>query len=149
MSSRVQQATELFAQGYNCSQAVFGAFAPSLGLSIDDAVRIACPFGGGMGRSGGRCGALTGAMMALGMFEASALPNTEAKLRVYDRTRQLVEAFRERNGSLACNDLLGYDISSADELRAAKEADVFRTVCPKLVQSAAEILESMLERERL
>ena len=48
----------LFRQGYNCSQAVLGAFADELGLDGELAMRLSCSFGGGMGRMREVCGAV-------------------------------------------------------------------------------------------
>ena len=48
-SSHAKKAAELFAEGYNCSQAVVGAFAEELGLDLQTALKLSSPFGGGMG----------------------------------------------------------------------------------------------------
>jgi hypothetical protein len=40
--------------------------------------------------------------------------------------------------------LLGVDISTHEGMEAAIEKNLFREICPKLVQSAAEIIEEML-----
>ena len=50
MSDKAQQAEKLFREGYNCCQAVIGAFAEELGMQTDDILRLASSFGGGMGR---------------------------------------------------------------------------------------------------
>ena len=52
---------------HNCTQTVIMSFAPEVGLSEDDAFKIARNFGGGM-KVGAMCGAITGALMAMGML---------------------------------------------------------------------------------
>lgn len=48
--TRGDKAYELFMSGYNCSQAVAGAFADVLGMDMDTVAKLAGGFGGGMGR---------------------------------------------------------------------------------------------------
>ena len=43
--NRQDKAEELFRKGYNCSQSVFAAFADVLGMSVEEAAKIASPFG--------------------------------------------------------------------------------------------------------
>lgn len=49
-TGHADKARELFNEGYNCSQAVLGAFAEDAGLDVKTAFRLSAPFGGGMGR---------------------------------------------------------------------------------------------------
>ena len=60
-------AKALFMEGYNCSQAVVGAWAEDIGLDSETAYKIASGFGGGIGRMREVCGAFTGAVMVLGL----------------------------------------------------------------------------------
>ncbi len=79
-----------FKEGFNCSQAVFAALAADLGLEPDLALRIASPFGGGIGRTGQICGAATGGLMALGLRHGfSQTDDKAAKERIYARTVRL------------------------------------------------------------
>jgi hypothetical protein len=57
------------------------------------------------------------------------------------------ERFRKRNKSIVCKDLLGYDLSVLDDMVVIKEKNLFKTVCPKMVTDATEILEQMLFEE--
>ena len=64
MSEKSEKAKELFKSGYNCSQSVLGVFCEELGMDFDTAMKIACPFGGGMGRMREVCGTVSGMFMA-------------------------------------------------------------------------------------
>jgi C_GCAxxG_C_C family probable redox protein len=75
MTDPIQIANERFAQQYSCSQAVFSAFAPQFGISDEQAIKLASPFGGGMARQGQVCGAVSGALMAIGLARGSTDPN--------------------------------------------------------------------------
>ena len=53
--------------------------------------------------------------------------------------------FIAKNGSVVCRELLGYDLTQAEELKVIKERNLFRTFCPEMVKSAAEILDEMID----
>ena len=72
-----EKAVELFLKGYNCSQAVFGAFAEELGINEETAFKLAAPFGGGVGRQREVCGAVSGMLMVLGLEEGYSTPETK------------------------------------------------------------------------
>ena len=141
--SNASKATQMFQDGCACSQAVLGAFCEPLGLSHDEAMRIASGFGGGM-KLGETCGAVTGAIMVLGLRHAEADCVTSAgRDKVSERVIQFVDRFKQRNDSINCPELLGCDIRTPEGKQQAREQNLFKTRCAQLVQDAAEILEEM------
>jgi C_GCAxxG_C_C family probable redox protein len=122
-----------------------------LGLESELALRVAGPFGGGMGM-GRTCGAVTGALMVIGLRRSKTVAgDDEAKEACYDLVEEFVAQFEARNGSITCKDLLGHDISIPEERELAKKQGLFDTRCPKLVRDAAKILEQIVvarEEER-
>jgi C_GCAxxG_C_C family probable redox protein len=132
-----------FAEGFNCCQAVFSAYAEQFGLDDEAALKIAAGFGGGFGRMGETCGAVTGAFMVLGLRFGRSSPDPAAKERIYARIRDFADRFTARNGALTCKALLNCDISTPEAYETAKEKGVFTTVCPKLLRDTAEILDEM------
>jgi C_GCAxxG_C_C family probable redox protein len=132
-----------FSEGFSCSQSVLAAFAPDLGLDANAALRVSAAFGGGMGRLGHTCGAVTGALMALGLKYGATVADPAAKERTYAQAREFIARFEARHGATACADLLGVNISTPEGQAAAREANLFKTVCPGLVASAAIILQEM------
>jgi C_GCAxxG_C_C family probable redox protein len=145
--NKTDRAASVFADGFNCAQAVFSTVAPGFGLDGETAARIATPFGGGMARMGGTCGVVTGAFMALGLARGSARPaDKETKEQAYVIALEFVKRFMERNGSIVCRDLLGCDIGTHEGHERAKQLGLFDTVCAKLVRDAVELLEDMLSK---
>ena len=63
-----EKAKQLFMEGYNCSQAVLGAFCEECGLDFDTAMKMSSSFGGGMGRLREVCGAVSGMFMVAGLI---------------------------------------------------------------------------------
>ncbi|MBR6581791.1 MAG: C_GCAxxG_C_C family protein [Ruminococcus sp.] len=143
--TKSEKALELFANGFNCSQAVLTAFAADFGLDEKLALMLGTQFGGGA-RNGEMCGAVSGALMVLGLkyghFESE---NSEQKSRAYSIATEYTKRFKELNGSIVCRDLLGYDLTNPDDMACIKEQNLFKTVCPKMIKSAVEVLESILD----
>jgi C_GCAxxG_C_C family probable redox protein len=139
----ISKASRLFRDGCACSQAILATYAQPLGVSRETAMKISAGFAGGM-RMGGTCGAVTGALMVLGLRHASEKCDTAAsRADVYARVVEFTKRFRQRNGSVICRELLKCDISTPDGMKQAQEQGLFRTTCVKMVESAAGILEEM------
>jgi C_GCAxxG_C_C family probable redox protein len=140
----VEDAASLFAQGFTCGQAVLAAFAQEGGLPQDVALRLGCAFGGGVARSGGTCGAVNGALMAIGLkFGQAAVQQTEAREKTYGATRSFLVEFRRSHGSDVCRELLGVDISTQEGRDTAMKNNLFKTRCPVYVRDAARIVSSL------
>ena len=142
--NKTDKALELFSNNFNCSQAVLTAFAPGLGLDETLALKLGTSFGGGA-RNGEMCGAVSGALMVLGLkYGHIDSSDNEQKSRAYSIAVEYTKRFKEANGSIVCRDLLGYDLSKPEELTCIKEKGLFGEVCPKMIKSAVEILEAVL-----
>lgn len=143
--SRVEQAVSCFKEGFSCSQALLSTYGVEFGLDRETALKVSGAFGGGMGRMGETCGAVTGAFMVIGLkYGNTRVDDRQAKEKTYSLVKEFVEKFKSRNGSIACRELLGCDISTPEGMEIAKEKNLFATLCPKLVSDAAEIIEQTL-----
>ena len=139
-------AQELFAQGFNCSQAVFGARADELGVPRKTALQIASGFGAGMGRKQETCGAVTGAGMVLGMkFGHTAADDKTGRERVYAQVLALHDRFTAVHGSTSCRVLLGCDLTTAEGQQAMKDHELMKTVCLKCVGTAHDLVSEILK----
>jgi C_GCAxxG_C_C family probable redox protein len=143
MENPADIAAARFGKKLNCAQAVFSAFAPTLGLDEETALKIASPFGGGVARRGEVCGAVTGALMALGLARGSSTP--EGKEETYRLGQEFLRRFEAGHKSILCRGLLEIDISTPEGHTRAQEAGVFQSVCPLVVREAAELLQAMLD----
>jgi C_GCAxxG_C_C family probable redox protein len=143
--TRSDDALASFRSGFTCSSAVFSAFSGDLGLDGDTAKKIGCGFGAGISRTGNICGAVSGAIMVIGLKYGKTLQGNDAAT---DRTRALVrefmEEFTKRHGSVNCTELLGYNLGSPEEFAQARDTRLFVTKCPELVEDAVLILEKIL-----
>ncbi len=129
-----------------CSQSILMAYAPQLNLKLEDAARIAAPFGAGMSRMGWTCGAVSGALMVIGMTYGHEIGSDyETKERMYQKSQDFMKRFEDRNSSLVCRNLLGRDLSIPAEHELAREEGLFELRCPGFVQEAAELLNEILD----
>jgi C_GCAxxG_C_C family probable redox protein len=143
--SRADEAVQLFKQGFSCSQAVLAAVSEPLGLDRERALKMAQAFGGGMARMGLTCGAVTGAMLAIGLKHGRTRPeDEEAKERTYSLVHDLLRQFRARHGSIVCRELIGVDLSTPEGHNLGAQRGVFDNLCPRFVSDAVEILEKIL-----
>ena len=143
--SRAEIAIACFKEGFSCSQAVLSTYAPDLGLDREMAFRVAGAFGAGMARTGQTCGAVSGALMVIGLeYGQTQGEDKPAKEKTYALGREFLERFKARNGGVVCRELLGHDISTPEEMQAARDKGLFDSLCPRLVANAVEILEEIL-----
>ena len=139
------RALEIFASKMHCSQSVLAALSEECGISEEQAYRLGSCFGSGM-RKGEVCGACTGALMALGLlYGESHLGNSKERELSNRINDTFMKRFKEANGSYLCNDLLGVDVSTPEGVQQARDKGLFTEFCPKMVASAVEIIEEMME----
>ena len=143
----VMKAVQYYENGYMCSQAVFAAFAEEFGITEKQAFQIGACFGGGMNK-GEVCGACTGALMVLGMkYGQFDLNDTASRAKGGAMAVKFLDEFEKRKGSYVCRDILGCDLKTDEGRSFARSNGLFRTLCPEMVRTAAEILTELLGDE--
>ncbi len=139
------KAAATFSQGFSCSQAILSTYGDRYGLPRSSALRVAGAFGAGMARMGETCGAVTGALMVIGLKYGKSTPeNDAAKEKTYSLVSEFCTRFRSRHESLVCRDLLGCDLSTAEGRAYAQEHHLFELRCTEFVRTAADILDEIL-----
>ncbi len=133
-----EEVVSRFAAGQGCAQCTLAPWADGLGYDEEELMRMAAAFPGGMFR-GDTCGAVTGALIALGMAYGDDAELTEQKATEFQA------AFTERFGSTICRELLGYDLSVPGELEKARESGKMTELCSALVRGASEILQELMQ----
>lgn len=97
MSERSEYAVELFRKGFSCSQSVFAAYSDLFGLDQKTALRISDGFGGGIARRQDLCGAVSGAVMLLGLrYGRTRAEDTESHERTFSYVNRLCEEFTRK-----------------------------------------------------
>lgn len=144
--SRADRAEELFRKGYNCSQSVFAAFADVLGMSVEEAAKIASPFGAGFGKLREVCGAVSGMTLAAGYLKGYDDPaDYESKKELYRLIQMMCAEFEERKGTIICRELLGLQKGEDAAEPSVRTEEYYQSrPCIGACRTAAEIAEKHL-----
>lgn len=127
----------------SCSQAVFATYGEHLGLGkvdFDTCMKIASAFSGGIAGTGNICGALSGALMALGLkYGTDTNP-----FKINDVSRKLLDEFESLNGTTMCRKLINHDLLTQEDTKKAFETGAFDN-CGKYVEDTTKILDKLLD----
>jgi len=142
--SRSEHAKELFLSGYNCAQSIVLSFADDLKFSKELAQKMAAGFGGGMGKQQETCGAVTGAIMMLGLLKGEEVNNNdELKAASYGSVKDFTRDFVAKYKTTRCRELTGCDLNTREGSAKFEEDKIMETVCVGCVGKAVEILEEI------
>ena len=152
MESRIDKAERLFKEGYNCSQAVVGAFCDIYGLDQELAFRLSASFGAGLGRMREVCGAVSGMGIIAGLENGAVRgDDTVGKKENYDLVVSMANKFKEKNGTIICRELLGLAKENnsngllVDTTPQERNDDYYKTrPCVEKVRECARIIEDLI-----
>jgi C_GCAxxG_C_C family probable redox protein len=141
---RSEQAKEHFLSGFNCAQSVVLSFADDLKYSKELALKISAGFGGGMGKQQETCGAVTGAIMVLGLLKGEEVNNNdELKSETYSSVKELSKEFTAAYKTTNCRELIACDLNTPEGSAKFKEEKLMENVCAGCVAKAVQIVESI------
>ena len=136
-------------EGFLCSEAVLQALSKTLGVENDIIPRIATGFGGGIGRHGEICGALSGAILGLGLqFGRDHPSETPEGTPPYEYSHTMVNLFVARFGHIRCKDILGVDISSEEGVNQYRQDKLWETKCRDIIKITAGLAYDVLEANK-
>ena len=140
-------AEEFFRSGMNCSQSVVAAFEDVTGFDRETSLKAAAALGGGMCRLREVCGAVSGAMVVLGMAMGDATDSDRGKkAELYKIGQTFAESVRAKLGSIVCRELLGLPDGKSEAVPEARtDAYYKKRPCPELVRQASDLIEELLE----
>lgn len=151
MTDHKEKAIKLFYEGCNCSQAVFAAFCDITGVEYKTALRMASPFGGGIGRMRETCGAVSGMLLAAGcLFGYDDICDPLKKKEAYILTAQMVNRFKEQMGSITCREILGLKSYVYSPEAQPRTPEFYATrPCPKCIALAASVLDNVIKERKV
>ncbi len=140
------RATQYAENEFLCSEAVLLALSEAQNITNEIIPRIATGFGAGIGRHGEVCGALSGAVMGLGLcFGRSQVSETPQDTAPYQFGQTMVNLFASRIGHIRCRDILDLDISSEEGRRKYHEQNLWESKCRELIRIATELAYDLLQ----
>ncbi len=138
-----QRSGELFQSGLYCAESVLLAIAESKGIQSDLIPKIATGFCGGVSRTCGMCGAVSGGIMAISLSKGRSSAE-ESALLAYRAVQRLLEVFEAQFGSINCRELTGCDLGT-DEGQNYFKANNLREKCRQLTEAATGLALQLIE----
>ena len=143
-----RRAQELFMMGYNCAQSVAGAFADRVDIPFDQLMRLLSALGGGMCRLRETCGAVSGAMVILGILEGyDEAEDQIGKRMLYAKGHLMCLPFQDKYGSFNCRKLLGLKPNEEPNPEpSVRTREYYESrPCLKFIGEMAALLEKTLD----
>ena len=137
-----QRSLELFRSGFFCAESVLLAIAESQGIQSDLIPRIATGFCSGISRTGGMCGAVSGAMMGINLVAGRSSPSESIEFS-YTLTQKLISLFERQYGSVNCRQLIGCDLATQAGQRYFQENNLMEH-CLQYAQDATRLAISLM-----
>ena len=139
-----ERAAKCFESDFNCAESVLMSLAESIGVRSELIPKIATAFGGGIGRRGSVCGALTGGVIAIGLkFGRSKAKDTKRREESYQKALELFKRFEKEFGSALCYDLIRLDLTTPEGRERIKAVRLEK--CISFVRSAARSAARLME----
>ena len=122
-----------------CSQRSFAALNEQFGLKADQTIPALLPFAGGIAGKGETCGAVSGALFAMGIYFESIIGKPGSSMKC---ARLFFDRFSKEFGSTRCREVMEhqfgryYDFSKPEDQRLFMEASKINGGCVKVIQKA-------------
>lgn len=138
------KAMKIMKQGHGCSESVLLAVSQEFGIENEAIPKIASCFAGGIGNSGSVCGAVTGAVMAIGLIakEGESMDDYLKKLSMAQEFRQ---RFEDEMKTINCHELTGADLTTPEGIDEFMKSDIPQKVCFPAVGKAFNIVMDILK----
>ena len=139
------RATEQMANGLVCAESVLLATCEELSIEIAEDItpKIAFAFAGGIGNTGSVCGAVVGAVMAIGLIRDRG-KTTEEMFEVMGLAAEFRKRFEAKMGTISCRELTGLDLTQVEGQKELSNSDVAEKVCFPAVAAAFRIVVDLL-----
>jgi C_GCAxxG_C_C family probable redox protein len=141
-----EKAVKIFREEYNCTQSILYAFTEN-NIDKDLALNLSVGFGAGMGRKQEICGAISGAVMVLGLKYGNDGNNTKEKTNnVYKKVQYLIERFTQEKGTVKCTELLnGCNLMTNEGQEYFNNNNLKESVCCECVALTCKILKEIIK----
>jgi len=146
----VALAKEYFTGKYNCSQSTMKAILVGMDLDFDQIMPLAAGLGAGVAHKGEVCGAVSGAIAALGVIESRHHTDTlKHKEAAYATSEEFVRRFEQKNETILCDQLTGVKMTDIEARKKANESGTFTQKCPSFVADAVMIALEIATQEKV
>ncbi len=138
-----EKAVSFFRSGFICSESILMAMQDFLGLERNPS--IATGFGGGIGRKGSVCGAVTGAILAINLkYGRRKSEEDNIKEKAFFKALEFYNKFEEKMGSAICYDIIKCDLTTEEGQKFFEENNIIEEKCFKCVETSVDILLDLI-----
>ena len=140
-----EKAVVLMKSGYLCSQSVFATLSEELGLERKLALKISTGLGAGIACQGDICGAVSGAILAIGLKHGNheGLSDADSQGKTVFLTQELIERIIAKHGCYTCKDLTGLDFTKPESIKLAEELEIGEKICFNVIRDTIQIVEEI------
>jgi len=143
INEAVELSRELFSDQYFCAESVLLAIAAHQGIESELLLPLATGFCSGVAQTRGMCGAVSGAVMGLGLINGRRAPSDDRTAN-YAAVRKMVEAFEAQHHTVNCYELTGCDLGTP-EGQAQFRATNMKSRCTDYVAEATRLALEAIE----
>jgi len=139
------RATEHMVNRFVCAESVLLATCEEFGMNVDEKVipKIAYAFAGGIGNTGSVCGAVAGAVMAIGLIKDRG-ETMEEMMSVFGLAAEFRKRFEAEMKTISCRELTGLDLTTPEGMEGLMGSDVPQKVCFPAVATAHRLVVELL-----
>lgn len=131
---------------FGCAETTFMVLKEAFGLPDPLDPSAALALNGGVANSGGICGAISGASLAVGLLAARRFKShARAKQMARRAISRVIDDFRAEHGAVDCRALIGREIRTPEQHRAFIDSGVWRVACTSQVEFVVRALASLPE----
>lgn len=144
LSEKEQEIARGFQGGIDCAMAVFSSLAEDVGLTDEQAKKLASCLGVGIGQ-GSLCGALIGGYLAIGYkYGNYKLDDKEQKGLALAKRAEFLERFKSEFGGITCPELLKLDLRIPEQMQEAVDKKLLSEYCPVVCSKSINIIKEIL-----
>jgi len=143
INKAAKRSGKLFDSGFYCAESVLMAIAEAYRIESDLIPKIATGFCSGISRTCGQCGAVSGAIMGLGLMFGRSTPNASVE-RNYEMVQRFLEMFKKKFGTTNCYELIECDLTT-DEGQDKFEKNNLIKNCTEYTEEATRMAMKLIE----
>ena len=133
---------------FGCAETTFIVLKGAYGLDDPMDAYAAMALNGGVAYSGGACGAITGAALAVGMLAERRIDDHRVAKQVARRLiGGLMDDFLAGHGAVDCRDLIGYDLRAPGQHEAFIAGGIWRDRCMRQIKFAVTRMAPLADED--
>jgi C_GCAxxG_C_C family probable redox protein len=142
----IERAMNYVEEGFLCVEAVFKTLADIHGTDSELVPKVATGLAAGIARTSNICGAISGAILGLGLWFGRNEP-VEGERKVYWYSRKYIDDWLKGHPSTNCTELLGVDLDISEEVDQFYAENMWEKKCKRYISEAVSLAIDILVEE--